>query len=224
VQIDRSLPPRTGLVDINTDEVVLDLGPREWIGLATFGAPGTPAEDLVTLVDLTNQVEVWRVSDQQLLGSWSQDGRPRMFAAFFSHDGRHLIVSHQNGDLAVFDVASIQEGTPVPDAHRYTIRAHSGVLRFLDASAGVAATSGREVRIWDIDSGDLIADLGARFRAALTVTDDGSAVYVGEGNGVMRRVPLTPAGLADLATARSNRSFTDEECRRFLTPAECPDG
>ena len=224
VQIDPSLPPRTGLVDINTDEVVLDLGPREWIGLAMFGASGTPAEDLVTLVDQTNQVEVWRVSDGQLLGSWSQDGRPRMFSPFFSHDGRHLIVSHQNGDLAVFDVASIQEGTPVPDAHRYTTRAHSGVLRFLDASVGVAATSGPEVRIWDIDSGDLIADLGERFRSAVTVTDDGSAVYVGEGNGVMRRVPLSPAGLADLAMARINRSFTDEECRRFLTPAECTDG
>ena len=116
---------------------------------------------------------------------------------------------------------AIAGGTPMEDAILMNRQAHSGGFAYADATSELLVTSGDEIRIWDIWNDDLVWDLGPQYRSQVRFNDTGTAVYYEtEGNG-FARFPLSPDAIVAAARDRVTRSFTEEECLRFLETSRC---
>ena len=94
-----------------------------------------------------------------------------------------------------------------------------GPTTYTIAGGGYLVTghSGEVLRFWHLDSGDewLALPVDTRAPTMQAMTADGRYLYYADKGGVVRRLPLDPAELAELARQRVQRTFTAEECARF---------
>ena len=105
------------------------------------------------------------------------------------------------------------------EALRFELQAHQGALKFAQAAGDSIVTAGAEVKVWDLETGELRFEIPVTSTAV--ITPDGSAIYYDDGDSLLRRVPITAAGLAELARSRVTRALTADECLRFLSPEDC---
>ena len=206
-------PAGARVVDIETGRVLIDW--ERWIGMGDFGPSDTLAEGLVA-VQLGPGLEVRRVDDGSLVATFESayGWRP-----FFSADGRYITFGSLDSGGWALDVEQMLGGVSGDEAVALNKLIVGGPTTFTMAGAGYLITghSGELLRFWHLDTGEEWLSLPVDTRAStmLALTADGRYLYYADRGGLVRRFPLDPDELADLARKRAQRSFTAEECTRF---------
>jgi WD40 repeat protein len=107
-------------------------------------------------------------------------------------------------------------------------RGSGGVPGIALTADGVLATSAFDspfIRLWDIHTGGLLAELRTWLDGSsppqLNFSPDGSYLLYPDVGNVLRKFALDTDHLVDLARTRVTRGLSEDECRRFLDPARC---
>jgi WD40 repeat protein len=130
-----------------------------------------------------------------------------------------------DGQVWVYDMAEAAEGSSEEPALRFHRRVHTGPVVPAVSGQGLLATTvaAAPMRLWDLDSGRLVAELPTDFVGWPTVafSPDGSYLLYGDTDGVLRRYYVDTERLVELAESRLTRGFTADECRQYLDPSRC---
>jgi hypothetical protein len=212
------------VLDLHTGRTVLDLGRRPmWSGV--FGPPtanGLPGLLAVLDLDFDWKVSVFSLPGD-LIGSYaSTEAFPQ--AAAFTADASRLTVTTGTGQLAVIDLARLEDDQA--DAVVWAKAAHSGsVMHVVTSASGLIATADfvDNVRVWSPD-GRMIADLSVQLEdgAAVAFAPGTDTLYYEDGGGVIRRFTPDTDELTALARSMLSREFTPDECARYFPDEECP--
>ncbi|MDH4116902.1 MAG: hypothetical protein OEW30_05855 [Acidimicrobiia bacterium] len=218
---------RSGVINVDTGELVVDAsrpgaGPSD-LSYGVIGRPGTPSEDLVVTARFsTNELEFWRASTGQSLGTWGSEFSGAVLNWVQpSADHSIAIAGYQTGQIAVFDMQAIRDGASPSSALRFNIQGHSGSVRLAGGSDDWLFTSAAEVRAWDAHTGELIADLGQSDGSAVNVDTAGEALYLEQPGNVLIRIPLDMDELVGLARDQVTRTLTADECERYTNRSNC---
>ena len=171
-------------------------------------------------------VEIYDMDTLTLLTSFDFGDDP-IFGVSFDPEGRLLAGTTANGHAWVLDLAAVVAGAAAADAMVFDQTVHEGVTAGHALSAdGLLATAGLSdgrVKLWDISSGDLVIELetdASNPSRPVEFSPDGSYLLYNDG-GVLRRYPLDPDELIELAESRLTRDLTPDECRRYLSAGRC---
>ena len=119
----------------------------------------------------------------------------------------------------------ILAGAEVEEAVALNKLVQGGPTTFTKAGGGYLVTghSGEVLRFWHLDSGEawLSLPVNSGSNTLHAMTPNGRYHYYEDAGGVVRRFPLDPEELAQLARERVQRDFTTEECTRFLITGSC---
>ena len=175
-----------------------------------------PGGRRVAVVDGAGRATVWDVTAGEPLVSFG--GASPVIAASFSPDGQRIATVGQDGVVAIWDEHA-REVSTFPAKHA----GGSGVvsdLRF-DPLGERLMTVGFEgrVRFWDPESGAELLDIEYPEARGVSFSPSGEQLLVrGRGAAVF------PYGIESLLRASdsiASRSFTDEECLRYIRSSEC---
>ena len=216
-------PDRVKAIDVATGQTLSSWS--EPIELNDVGPSGTPSEGLVAgQFQGAGGVEIRNVLTDTVLGSF--DARDmQAWKPYFSDDGRYLTFSTALAGAWVIDVEQVKSGTAMEDAVVLNKHVEGGPTTFSITGGGYLVTghSGEVLRLWELDSGEewlsLPVDTGGPTIVAMTA--DAAHLYYADRGGLVRRFPLDPRELANLARDRVQRDFTPEECQRFLIAEDC---
>jgi DNA-binding SARP family transcriptional activator/WD40 repeat protein len=146
----------------------------------------------------------------------------------FDPTGRYLATGTVN-DVFVLDLVDLVNGSSPEDAVVFDQFSAPGVLPGVAiTSSGLVAVSAFDsdfIRIWDVNTGDLVAELRTGLDGAspphLNFASDGSYLLYPDAGQLLRRFPLDVDVLVELAETRVSRELTDAECRRHLDADDC---
>jgi WD40 repeat protein len=219
---------RSRVVDAATGEVLLDLGER-YISAARFNPGGRFPAGRYLAVNIGNKlVEIYDMDALTLLTNLDF-GEGFTFGMAFDPEGTRLAGGTAHGHAWVLDLAAVVAGTPAADAMLFDQAVQKGVNVGHALSAdGLLATAGLgdgRVKLWDVASRELLIELQTKPTDSshpVEFSPDGSYLLYNDG-GVLRRYPLDPDELVELAESRLTRDLTLEECRRYLGAGRCED-
>jgi hypothetical protein len=124
----------------------------------------------------------------------------------------------------VADVERVVAGEDMADSLVFFRQAHTGAAPVPAMNGeGVVGTAGFDgmVRLWDLDSEDLIlefeSDVGV---PVVRFSPDGTELLYPDGISI-RRMPVDPYQLRDLAEELLTRDFLPDECARYATADRC---
>jgi hypothetical protein len=124
----------------------------------------------------------------------------------------------------VADLKRVLAGEDMADALVFDRQAHTGAAPVPAMNgAGVVGTAGFDgmVRLWDLDSEDLIlefeSDVGV---PVVRFSPDGTELLYPHGLSV-RRMPVDPYQMRALAADLLTRDFLPDECARYSTAERC---
>jgi WD40 repeat protein len=216
---------RSRVLDVDTGEVVLDLGDRSLLDGkfnpgSEFAEPGRYLA--VAVAGDVNVLEIHDLSNGEILSSVE---RPEFLAVRFDPTGRWLYGWGFDA-VWVLDLAAVVDGSPAEEAFVFDRIASVGTPRATVSGDGVLATSGNGeglMRLWDLATGDQLIE----FRTdridgpavgwdRMAFSPDGDDLLYQDAASTFRWFPLDPDRLVELAGARLTRGFTPEECLRYL--------
>ena len=141
------------------------------------------------------------------------------FWAEFSHDGELLVAGGGFGELQAFEVSTLTAGGSFQDALRYSVPAHNTTIVRVVISPDdrLVATSAWDepVRIWDLETGELVWEFGDSDRNAVAFHPAGDLIYVADADGVSLH-SLDLDHVLAAARDRATRNLTDLECETYL--------
>ena len=221
----------SGVLDLDTGEMVIDLGHRD-IAYGLF-SPGADARSgyLVLNVDGSSLIEVYSLVDRRLIGSLGKEEIEGFFFLLASFDttGRYLGLG-TNGPLVVaVDIEAVIAGAPMADAIVLKREAHKGNSPFVAVtSGGVAISAGFDglYRAWDIESSSLIWEIrvdGLTTPPSARISSDETELAYEDAGGVIRFTPLDSNLVIERARASMTRGLTDDECQQYLHTDGCLD-
>lgn len=214
------------VVDLRSGEEVFSL-PSQTLFAAEFNPEG--AFEGGSLLAATDQSSawVWDAETGTLLGSLDRaefDEFGNILVVTFDPSGRYLVGGTTGGAVWVADMERVVAGEAMSDALVFNRQAHTGAAPVPAINAaGVVATAGFDnmVRLWDLDSEDLIlefeADVGV---PVLRFSPDGTELLYPDGLSV-RRLPVDPYRIRALAAELLTRDFLPDECTRYSTVENC---
>lgn len=134
----------------------------------------------------------------------------------------------RDGELVTGDIAGrVQVWDPARGVLlRTLLRDSQGVGAVAEADGLVAAATVDGVALLDLATGERRLDLGtghARGAWDLALSPDGRYLATAGGDGTVRLFVTSAQDLLELARSRLTRTFTEEECQRFLHVDQCPD-
>ncbi|HVR77016.1 MAG TPA: BTAD domain-containing putative transcriptional regulator [Acidimicrobiia bacterium] len=216
----------SAVVDLESGEEILAL-PHKGSFSADFNRDGFFAEG--TLLFATDQISVgiWDLTDGRLLGSLDRDDYDEfgnILVVHFDTTGRYLVGGTTGGTVWVVDLERVIAGEDMADALVFNRQAHTGAAP-MPAMNGenVVATAGFDgmVRLWEVHSEDLIlefkSDVGI---PVVRFSPDGNEFLYPDGLSI-RRMPVDPHELRDLANELLTRDFLPDECARYATAERC---
>lgn len=216
----------SAVVDLETGEEIFSL-PYRSLWSADFNPEG--AFEGGTLLAATDQISVgvWDMTDGTLLGSLDRNDHEEfgnLLVVTFDPTGRYLVGGTTSGTVWVADLARVIAGEDMADALVFNRQAHTGAAPVPAINGeGVVATAGFDgiVRLWDLESEDLLlefeADVGI---PVVRFSPDGTEVLYPDGLSI-RRMPVDPQELRDLANELLTRDFLPDECARYATAERC---
>lgn len=217
---------QSAVVDLESGEEIFLL-PYKTLFWAEFNPVG--AFEGGRLLAATDQVSagIWDMKDGILLGSLDRadhDEFGNILGLTFDPSGRYLVGGTTGGTVWVADVERIIAGDDMSDALLFNRQAHTGAAPVPAVnSEGVVATAGFDgmVRLWDVDSGNLIlefeSDVGI---PVVRFSPDGSELLYPDGLSI-RRMPVDPHELRQLANELLTRDFRPDECARYAPADRC---
>ncbi len=206
---------RSRVINVATGQVVLDLGERA-ITDAAFNPEGRFPAGRYLAVDVGNEfIEIYDMATGALVTSLDfRDDYP--FGMSFDPEGKWLAGGTAGGHAWVLDLAAVVAGTAPADAMLFDQAAHQGVnLGHALSADGLLATAGLSdgrVKLWDVSSRDLLIELETEPSDPshpVEFSPDGSYLLYNDG-GVLRRYPLDPDELVELAESRLTRGLTPD--------------
>jgi WD40 repeat protein/serine/threonine protein kinase len=173
---------------------------------------------LLAAASFDGAVTVWDVAS----------GEPRLVlqahaiavSAAFSPDGRLLATSGTDGTVKVWNAST--------GASIRSLAGHLGtVIRVAFSPDGkILATAGYDstARLWDVAAGEEVLVLKGQTRGLtdLEFSPDGTRLATSAFDGTVRVYVLPLQDLVDLARSRLTRSWTEEECGKYLHLGQCP--
>jgi WD40 repeat protein len=206
---------------ITGDFVRVFEGHTDIIHRLTFSPDGS----MLATASWDDTAKIWDVSTGELIYSFSA-GAGDVKSVDFNPTGNLLVTAHEDGTAQIWDV-SIHGLGPERDQSVQTLVGHNSTVwdaAFSPNGEHLATISfDGTVRLWDIESGDeLLAWPGNNNGPDLEFSPDGQHLAVTSGDGSVRVFILTLEELIDLANSRLTRSFTLEECQKYLHRDTCP--
>jgi WD40 repeat protein len=216
------------VVSIDDGETILELE-HPWVFSAAFTPAGVGAgrylalteQFVVELHDLETGERVATVTPEDV---GSDGGGP--LTTVFDSSGRHLAVGMSDGRTWVLDVPALVGGATISEALVFNQVTHTGAAPGPAITAdGVIATAGFDelVRLWDLESGDLLTefrtDMSAAFPSLRWNAHEDELLYAD--GGVIRRFPRDVDDLVALAAGMVTRELTPDECVRHLDAERC---
>ena len=218
---------RSRVIDVASGQEVLDLGDRVATA-AAFNPDGRFVGGRYLAVDLDDQVvEIHDLVTKKLLTSLDF-GNDSVFGLTFDPHGRWLAGGTESGKAWVLDLAAVVAGKAAKNALVFDQTVDNGAAAAVALSAdGLLASAGASdgrVKLWDISSGRLVVELqtavASNEAAPIVFSPDGNYMLYNDG-GVLRRYPLHADQLVALAQSRLTRGLTTDECRQYLSSAQC---
>jgi len=141
-----------------------------------------------------------------------------VWSAAFSSDGSRIVTASRDSTIKVWVVESSKE--------LLNLQGHTGtvVSAVFSPDGKQIASAGRDglVNLWDVQTGDLLLTLpgtGSGLQSVV-ITPDGKFLITS--SDALRVYSLQTSDLVSLAYSRLTRSWTQEECLKFLRVDECP--
>ncbi|MBK5269287.1 MAG: protein kinase [Acidimicrobiia bacterium] len=151
-------------------------------------------------------------------------------AGDFTIDERQFLLGSGNGPLYVIDLEKLFAGVPTAEAIARKIPAHDTLILMVKASPDgkrVASSAWTEpVRIWDIETGVLVTEIGDRLSAGLydaTFHPTRPEFAVLWPPNQVRVYTSDTDQLIEIAKSQLSREMTDEECTQYFQ-GPCPVG
>ncbi len=216
------------VIDLDTGASILTI-PYRTIWSAAFNPEGRfRAGRYLTATDQF-AIEVWDLETGGSLGridAADLGNVGAIMALSFDPSGRYVVGGTTGGMVWVLDMDRVVEGDGLLDSMVLRRQAHSGAAPVPALSAaGVVATAGFDgmVRLWNLESGNLIFEFRAEGGAPVVrFTPDGSHLLYPHGD-TIRRIPVDPHQLRELASRLLTRDFLPDECIRYARPERCAD-
>ncbi len=211
------------VVDLATRQVVIDLGADPSLAppWASLGPAGTVSAGVVAVNRGYQRIELYDLAGGRLLGS--VEGSVASFFPVFSADGEILVIGTQSPEMLIVDMVAVEAGTSATDALERLPTGHPTQLALSGQAHLVTTHVGQLVQLWHRASRERWFELpiSTTNTAWAFFSESDRYLYYEDTNGLLRRLPLDPVELADLARSRVQRDFTVEECERFLYDADC---
>jgi hypothetical protein len=226
-----SLVQTTKLIELDTTGSTFASGPEvelvdaaDFIGFAEFSSDGEMV--IVTNLSIDAPSAMLFGRDGTLLHRFEELADAAVHLVFTA-DSSNVVGATTNGDVLVYDVERLRSSTVTDAAIMQRIDAHDAIslARELDPDGGAVASRarGERVRFWDLDTGELIAELGALDGPSPTGTFHRSEPWAHVlQDGTITTHILDGAALVEVARDALTRDLTDAECERYLR-ASCPD-
>jgi DNA-binding SARP family transcriptional activator/WD40 repeat protein/type II secretory pathway predicted ATPase ExeA len=219
---------RSRVVEVETGREVLDLGRRTLNGAAFSPSGRFPPGRFLTINFEHQSVDVYDMASSPAEVVFRLSPADINSPVIFGPGDRSgmLLAGGSNAGIAwVLDVGVAVDGGPVHEALRFNQIVHNGSLTPALSRDGVLATAvaNAPVRLWDVETGDLIVELRTDFVGwpAVAFSPDGSYLLYGDTGSVLRRYHLDTDQLIELAERRLTRGFTADECQDFLEQSRC---
>jgi WD40 repeat protein len=186
-----------------------------------LGVAFSPEGTHLTTSSTDATAKIWDVKTGELLFTLAgHDSGIRDIA--YSPDGAIIATGSGDGTTILWDVAT--------GSKMLTLIGHSSGLQSLAFSPdGKLLATGSEdntAKIWDIATGQEILTLpgseGGVTGVGFSPSDGGAHLVVSSADGVVRLFLLRIEDLLSLAHSRVTRSFTTEECKKYLHLEQCP--
>ncbi|HJR88602.1 MAG TPA: hypothetical protein VJ782_00415, partial [Aeromicrobium sp.] len=214
------------LVDLRTQETLVDLGEEFVLYAAAFGpsAGGRPPE-LAAVEERSGEVTVYDLATGEARGTYAPDADWPVSMAV-SPDGERLVLLMLSGRLVALDVARLADGDGGSDPTVFDITAHNAGSKGVTMSASGLIATGSSldgIRVWSAN-GELVASVPTSQADAPTFAFAAGTdtLYYEDGGGVVRRFPIEANELSELARKLLTRGLTQQECDRFFAGEDCP--
>ncbi len=221
--------PESAVVDLETGSTLLPI-PYPYLFSAEFSPAGTP--DGGRFVVATDQVtaQVWDMDTGKSLGSLHRSDRDEfgnLLAVTFDPTGRYVVGGTTGGTVWVADLERMVSGEDMVDALVFTRQAHTGAAPVPVMNVdGIVATAGfdGQIRLWDVDSGDLIFEFESDIDIPVVrFSPDGAYLLYPDGPSI-QRMPVDPYLLRLRAQELLTRDFLPDECARYAAAEDrCDD-
>lgn len=216
-----------GVVDVRSGEEIFSL-PYRMLWSAQFNPEGFFTGGRLLAATDRISVGIWDTTTGEMLTSldgYDHTGfESDIMILSFDPTGRYLIGGTVSGMIWVADMEKVAAGESLVDSLVFRRQAHTGAAPVPALNArGVVATAGFDgmVRLWELDSGDLIlefeSDVGI---PVVDFSSDGSQLLYPDGLSI-RRMPVDPYRLRELADELLTRDFLPDECARYGRPELC---
>jgi WD40 repeat protein len=205
---------RAGVLEVEDDVVILYVGLSPDGTLVSLPMGAGPRQDPSRM-----DVEIWDWAEGRLVTT--VDSETPIEAARFDPTGRQLItIGWLQGVVEIWDLDSGDRVATLTAPPITTDAVVSG-----DGSTIATAHRDGTVRVWDAGSGvqRLVLHGHDRVVADVELSADASVLLSLDDFGFARAWALDLDDLAEIASGRLTRGFSDEECRLYLHLDACPD-
>jgi WD40 repeat protein len=224
---------RSRVIDLDSSAEIIDLGSHNVFakggGFNPSGLFRAGRYVSVNIFDI-GAVEIWDTDTRSRLASLAIDDDALEYSpGAFDPTGRYLAGASTEGVAWVLDLEVLTSGGTVEEALVFRVRAHAdAIVSMALGPDGLLATSSPNspVRLWSLDPAELLVELlvGMPYPSTVAFSPDGAWLYYSDASYdgfVIRRFPLDPDRLVELAESRVMRTFTADECRRFQSAPSC---
>ena len=210
------------LWDVDSGELIRSLeGHTDVISRVAFSPNGS----LFATASWDGTAKVWQVSNGELLITLTTDsGSVRNVD--FHPNGKLLATAHEDGTAMIWNIST---GSNLRDQDRilYRLIGHSNTIfeATFSPNGDILATSGFDgtIRLWDMESGQESLILAENAGGPdMDFSPDGRFLVLAGGDGTARAFVISLDDLIELAKSRLSRSFTLEECQKYLHMESCP--
>jgi len=173
--------------------------------------------------DMSLRTILWDPLTGRQLSALSSPGKlPSAMA--FSIDGQQLALGYVDGSMKVYGISP--DGLHATEL--FTPRGHSGLIEDLayspDGKSFATASDDGTTTLWEAATGQELLTLSGHDGGVLAVafSPDGTRLATGGVDGTVRIYLLRIEDLVTLARSRLTRTWTTQECQRYLHVESCP--
>lgn len=194
------------------------------VGADLFKAFFSP--DNAYLITNNNGIErpfyrIWDIATGTLVNSFGGEGDSLAggLKVDFTADSSKLIHGSYSGEVVVFDFEALLGGADPVSAATLRFDAHLGRILSVrlspDEKLLTTNVLGEPVKLWDIETGDPVAEFGSTNNPAAVFGPSGDSLLVAE-SGAFTIHTLELRQLLDTARRSLTRELTETECQRYL--------